>query len=214
MEFTPTNKHGRCLLPPILDFLYVDYIYMLIHIIKKSLITSCAFLLIGTLLSNTVYAETTTDEQPTTAPQINRNIQDLKNKILELNKDLFVLEEELLFSANTQVNVFLSMDAGKLFNLDSVQLKIDDKIVSNYLYTERELNALNRGGVQGLYTGNMSAGEHEITAIMTGIGPNQQDYKRGVSQKINKTDEALYIEIKILDNTSKEQPDFELKVWE
>lgn len=159
-----------------------------------------------------VCAETTNEQAA--APAINRNIQDLKNKILELNKDLFVLEEELLFSANTQINVFLSMDAGKLFQLDSAQLKIDDKVVSNYLYTERELKALSRGGVQNFYTGNLSAGEHEITLFFTGVGPNKQDYRRGVSQKVEKTDEALYIEIKIIDNTAKEQPDFELKVWE
>jgi len=187
---------------------------MLIPIRKKSVITTCAFILFSLFFTQNINAETASEDPGSSAPQINRNIQDLKNKILELNKDLFVLQEELLFSANTQINVFLSTDAGNLFKLDSVQLKIDDKVVSNYLYTERELNALKRGGVQGLYTGNMSAGEHEITALMTGVGPNQQDYKRGVSQKINKTDEALYIEIKILDNTSREQPDFELKVWE
>jgi hypothetical protein len=166
-------------------------------------------------INNLVMAEEVTAEQtPPPAPQINHNIQNLKTKILELNKDLFILEEELLFSANTQVNMFLSMDSGKLFTLDAVQLKIDDKVVSNYLYTERELKALSRGGVQGLYTGNMSAGEHEITVLITGAGPNQQNYKRGVTKKVDKTDEALYIEIKIVDNTTKEQPDFELKVWE
>ena len=166
------------------------------------------------ILSSSVSAEDAAPEQTPASPPINRNIQDLKNKILELNKDLFVLQEELLFSANTQINVYLSMDSGKLFALDTVQLKIDDKVVSNYLYTERELKALGRGGVQGLYTGNLSAGEHEITALMIGVGPNQQNYKRGVTKKIEKSDEALYIELKIIDNTSKEQPDFELKIWE
>ena len=181
---------------------------------KKTRLTRCAALLLCTLISMPLLAEDTVQEEPPAAPQINRNIQSLKEKILDLNKDLFVLEEELLFSANTQVNLYLSMDSGKLFTLDSVQLKIDDKVVSNYLYTERELKALSRGGIQGLYTGNMSAGEHEITVLFTGVGPNKQDYKRGVSKKIEKSDEALYIEIKIVDNTTKEQPDFELKIWE
>ena len=146
--------------------------------------------------------------------QINQTIQDLKNEVLELNRDLFILEEDLLFSANTQVNVFLSIDAGKLFKLDSVQLKVDDKLVSNYLYTDREIRALQRGGVQRLYIGNLTAGEHEITAFFIGAGPNNRDYKRGTTQKIEKTDEALYIELKIIDNPSKEQPEFEVKVWE
>ena len=159
---------------------------------------------------NLSYAET----EETSQQDINTNIQDLKNEVLELNRDLFVLEEDLLFSANTQINVFLSMDAGKLFNLDSVQLKIDDKIVSNYLYTEREINALRRGGVQRLYIGNLTSGEHEITATFVGQGPSKRDYKRAATQKIDKTSEAQFVELKIIDDSTKEQPDFAIKVWE
>ena len=168
------------------------------------------YLLLSLFSANSLAAE----GQVSSSKDINQTIQNLKNEVLELNRDLFILEEDLLFSANTQVNVFLSMDAGQLFKLDSVQLKIDDKLVSNYLYTDREIRALQRGGVQRLYIGNMSAGEHEITAFFIGIGPNGRDYKRGTTQKVEKTDEALYIELKIVDNTSKEQPEFGVKVWE
>ena len=157
------------------------------------------------------YAETDANN---TKKNINANIESLKNEVLELNRDLFVLEEDLLFSANTQINVFLSMDAGKLFHLDSVQLKIDDTIVSNYLYTERELKALARGGVQRLYIGNLTSGEHEITAIFTGQGPSKRTFKRAASQKIEKTNEAQFVELKVIDNPSKEQADFSMKIWE
>jgi hypothetical protein len=192
----------------------------------KNKIWKCTFLaaFISLNICLSAFAEDTTGQE-TASPEpaiaeaqadnpVNKNIQTLKSRILDLNKELFMLQEDLLFSANTQVNVYVSMDAGNLFKLDSVQLKIDDKIVSNYLYTERELKALSRGGVQNLYIGNMSAGEHELTALMIGVGPNNVEYKRGVSQKIEKTDEALHIELKIKDNTTKEQPEFELKVWE
>jgi len=81
---------------------------------------------------------------------LDRKVQGLKQEVLELNRDLFVLEEELLFPASTQIAVFLSMDVGKFFQLDSVQLKLDNKVVTNYLYTERENAALLRAGVQRL----------------------------------------------------------------
>ena len=149
-----------------------------------------------------------------TKKNISADIESLKNEVLELNRDLFVLEEDLLFSANTQINVYLSMNSGKLFNLDSVQLKIDDTIVSNYLYTQQELNALSRGGVQRLYIGNLTSGEHEITAIFTGRGPSKRTFKRATSKKIEKTNEAQFVELKIIDNPSKEQADFFVKVWE
>ncbi|MFW2371636.1 MAG: AraC family transcriptional regulator [Gammaproteobacteria bacterium] len=179
------------------------------HFISRLLIINI-FVIFSLFSTTSLLAESS----KTTTKNINQTIQNLKNEVLELNRDLFILEEDLLFSANTQVNVFLSMDSGKLFKLDSVQLKIDDKLVSNYLYTDREIRALHRGGVQRLYIGNLTAGEHEITALFIGVGPNQRDYKRGATQKIEKTDEALYIELKIIDNTSKEQPEFDVKVWE
>src|SRR6476620_5156569 len=92
---------------------------------------------------------------------LDADVQDLKKQVLDLNRDLFLLEEELLFPSNTQTAVFVSMDVGEFFGLDSVELKIDDKTVANYLYTERESEALIKGGVQRLFIGNLKAGEHE-----------------------------------------------------
>ena len=106
--------------------------------------------------------------------------------MLSLNRDLFILEEDLLFPSNTQFSVFLSMNAGALFSLDSIQLKIDDKNIANHLYTERELAALKRGGVQRLYIGNLPSGEHEIIIIFTGVGPKGRDYRLGESVVIEK----------------------------
>ena len=149
-----------------------------------------------------------------TAAGLDEEIQSLKQDIVALNRSLFMLEEELLFPANTQVAVFLSMDVGEFFALDSVQLKIDDKEVSNYLYTRREVEALHRGGVQRLYMGNLKSGEHEIIAVFTGKGPNGRDYRRGAELVINKRLGASFVELTIVDNESSEQPDFSVREWE
>ena len=81
---------------------------------------------------------------------LDQEVQGLKKDVIDLNKDLFVLEEELLFPANTQVALYVSMDVGTFFALDSVTVKIDNKEVKNYLYTAREADALLKGGVQRL----------------------------------------------------------------
>ncbi len=146
--------------------------------------------------------------------ELQQNIEGLKKDVLKLNRDLFILEEDLLFPANTQFSVFLSMDSGQLFSLDSVQLKIDDKVIASHLYTERELAALKRGGVQRLYIGNLPTGKHEVIAIFTGIGPNKRDYRRGETLNIEKGEDPLFVELKILDDAGKEQPRFESRVWE
>ena len=145
---------------------------------------------------------------------LDQDIQGLKKDVVDLNKDLFILEEELLFPANTQVAVFLSMDVGEFFALDSVQLKIDQKEVINYLYTPREVEALLKGGVQRLYVGNLKVGPHELVAFFNGKGPNDRPYKRGASLHFEKAIGAKYLELKIDDRQRKLQPEFEIKDWE
>jgi hypothetical protein len=144
---------------------------------------------------------------------LDNRVQELKGDVIRLNRDLLVLEEELLFPASTQVALFVSMDVGKLFELDSVQIKIDDKVVTNYLYTPAEVKALHRGGVQRIYLGNLRAGEHSLVAFFTGGGPHARDYKRGAELKFEKGTDPRYIELRIRDTTAKLQPEFEVKVW-
>jgi hypothetical protein len=153
-------------------------------------------------------------EAATDTRGLDQEIQGLKKDVVDLNKDLFVLEAEVLFPANTQVAVFLSMDVGDFFSLDSVQLKIDQKEVINYLYTPREVDALLKGGVQRLYVGNLKVGAHELVAFFNGKGPSDRAYKRGASLRFEKGVGAKYLELKIDDRQQKLQPEFEIKDWE
>ncbi len=141
-------------------------------------------------------------------------IQDLKKDVVDLNKDLFVLEEELLYPANTQVAVFVSVDVGDFFALDSITIKIDNHEVSNYLYTPREAAALVKGGVQRLYVGNLKAGEHELVALFNGKGPHDRNYKRGANLRFEKGVGAKYLELKVTDQAHAQEPNFEIKDWE
>ena len=163
-------------------------------------------------------AEPATDaEAPVAAPDtraLDEEVQAIKKDVVDLNRDLFVLEEELLFPANTQVAVFLSMDVGEFFALDTVELRVDDKQVAKYLYTPREAEALLKGGVQRLYLGNLRVGNHELVALFTGKGPNGQDYSRGAQLKFEKSVGAKYLELKISDRQRKRQPEFEIRDWE
>ena len=154
---------------------------------------------------------------PVQAPDtraLDEEVQAIKKEVVDLNRDLFVLEEELLFPANTQVAVFLSMDVGEFFALDTVELRMDDKQVTKYLYTPREAEALLKGGVQRLYLGNLRVGGHELVALFTGKGPNGQDYSRGAQLKFEKSVGAKYLELKISDQQRKRQPEFEIRDWE
>jgi hypothetical protein len=162
----------------------------------------------------TAPVQTPAADMPPPAGPLDSRVQDLKSDVIKLNRDLLVLEEELLFPANTQVVLFVSMDVGNMFDLDSVQVNIDDKPIANYLYTPLEVKALHRGGVQRLYLGNLRAGEHELVATFTGGGPHFRDYKRGATVKFTKDTQAKYVELRIKDSMAKLQPEFDVKIWE
>jgi hypothetical protein len=141
------------------------------------------------------------------------DIQELKKSVIALNKDLRVLEEDLLFPANTQLNVFLSLDVGDFFRLESVKLKLDGEVVANHIYSETERNALAQSGIHRLHIANLSVGKHSISAFFTGMGPNGREYKRGTSLEVNKQNGPKYVELKITDSTKKLQPEFSVQEW-
>ena len=146
--------------------------------------------------------------QTAAAPQV----ENLKESVLTLNRDLLILEEELLYPPSNQIAVYVSMDLGHYFNLDAIKLEVDGKLVASELYSDKQIKALFQGGVQRLYVGNVKSGEHEISAYFTGNGP-QQNYKRGAKLMANKTQLPLVLELKIVDSTAELQPTFEIKEW-
>lgn len=165
-------------------------------------------LLVGLLLSMSLPA----NAQQSTQPENNtvaEQLQQLRKEVVALNRDLFVLEEDLLFPSSTQVVVYLSMDVGTYFNLDAVELRIDDKMVTHHLYTEKQIQALFKGGVQKLHIDNLAQGEHQLSAFFIGKGPHDREYKRAASLTFSKTAEAKSLELSIIDSSVKQQPIFE-----
>ncbi len=149
---------------------------------------------------------------PTFAEPLDDEMEDVKKALLDLKRDLVILEEDLLFPASTQVAVFLSMDVGEFFQLDSVSLKINGKEVTHHLYTDKQIDALYRGGVQRLFIGNAKQGSNRITAFFTGRGPNGRDYRRATTVEFEKSFEPTFVELAIVDTTAKYQPEFRATV--
>lgn len=142
------------------------------------------------------------------------NVENLKKKVIRLNRDLFILEEDLLFPASTQFAVFLSVDAGEFLQLDAVKLKVDGAIVASHLYTERQVAALERGGMQRLFIGNLKTGNHEVTVFVEGIGPNNRAYKQAATLVFEKHTGTATLEVRIKDRSSNYQPMVSIVEWE
>lgn len=136
------------------------------------------------------------------------DLQDVKRAFVQLQRDLLILEEDLLFPASSQVAVYLSMDVGEFFQLDAVTVKLNGKDVAHHLYTERQADALLRGGVHKLYLGNLKEGGHRLTAVFIGRGPEAREYRRGATVEFEKTFEPTFIELAIRDSEQNYQPEF------
>ena len=148
------------------------------------------------------------------ASPLSQQVEDLKQAALELNRDLLILEEDLLFPANTQIAVYVSSDIGHYFQLDAIKLHVDDQLVASHLYTEKQNSALNRGGIQRLYLGNLKTGKHEITAFVHGYGPQQREYKRAATFTLKKDQNPTMLEMRIKDSNQTMEPEFEFKEWQ
>ncbi len=147
------------------------------------------------------------------AAAMSSQLQDVKTQVMQLNRDLFLLEEDLLFPASTQLGIFVSMDAGVLMPLDAVELRMDDDKIGGYLYTQQQTQAIQRGALQRVYEGNLKSGEHTLMVVFTGKGPQDQPYRRAIEHKFIKATDPVWLEVKIIDDTKTQQPALEVKAW-
>jgi cell division protein FtsB len=148
-----------------------------------------------------------------TVKKLSKEIQQLKSEVVGLNKDLRLMEEELLFPTSTQATVFVSLDIGQFFTLESVKLKLDDKQVATHLYSQKQRESLARGGIQRLHMTNLNQGRHTLSAFFTGLGPNGRAYKRASELSFTKGKGSQYIELAIIDDLDKQEPSFVIKQW-
>src|SRR5688572_27474914 len=99
---------------------------------------------------------------------LDEQVQEIKSDVLGIATELDRLEERLLFPSNSQVAVFVSLKEGENLRLDSVAIQIDGAPVARHIYSFKELEALQKGGVQRIYVGNLATGGHRLEVAMAG----------------------------------------------
>ena len=123
---------------------------------------------------------------------LDEQVQEIKSDVLGIAAELDRLEEKLLYPSNTQVAVFVSLAEGEKFRLDSVQIQIDGQLVAQHIYSFKELEALQKGGVQRIYTGNLPTGDHRLQVSIAGkrssggdlIGSESFGFRKEVEPKL------------------------------
>lgn len=103
-------------------------------------------------------------------------VQEIKSDVLSIASELNTLEERLLFPSHTQVSLFVSIADDEEFRLDAVQLEINGELATHHIYSFKELDALQNGGVQKIYTGNLTTGDHQLNVTMIGKLKSGKDF--------------------------------------
>lgn len=145
--------------------------------------------------------------------RISKHVQALKSDVVDLNHDLKQMEERILYPSSTKYSVFVSFNSGQFFQLESVKLKLNGKVVATHIYSEKQQDAMLRGGIHRLYMTNLADGEHTATAFFTGIGPGGRSYKRATNVEFEKHANSRYLELAIGDDSVKQEPVFAIKQW-
>jgi|TARA_R110002073_G_scaffold2938_2_gene19154 hypothetical protein len=143
---------------------------------------------------------------------LSRQIQDLKQGVLDLNRDLTLMEKELLYPSS-QTAILVAVDVGTPIRLVDVNLTLDGKHVSYHFYTEQEFAALSKGGIHRLYDGNITSGKHTLEATITGYDPRGKDYQKTTTHTFTKGSGRKMIELRVLDDLATKQHRFEFREW-
>ncbi len=146
------------------------------------------------VLSAAAYGQEISKEQ---IKGLDEQVQEIKSDVLGIAAELNQLEEKLLYPSNTQVAVFMSLASGETFRLDSVEIQLDGKPVARHLYTFKELEAMQKGGVQRIYTGNVRSGEHDLRVSVIGKTGGGADFQKSERVTVNKDVGPRIVEISL-----------------
>ncbi|MBN1276906.1 MAG: hypothetical protein JXA35_05385 [Deltaproteobacteria bacterium] len=145
-------------------------------------------------LSMTAYGQEITKEQ---LKGLDEQVQEIKSEVLSIAADLNILEEKLIYPSNTQISVFVSLEKDETFRLDSLEVKLEGEPVAHHIYTYKELEALQKGGVQRIYTGNIRSGRHDLQVSMIGKSPGGSELEKTESYFVEKGVGPKIVEIRL-----------------
>jgi len=148
-----------------------------------------------TCFSASAFADGSADKQEFRS--LDEQVQSLKGEVININRELMLLQEKLVYPSNTEMSVFVSLSADKKFSLDSIALQVDGKPVQKHVYTYHELEAMLDKGVQRLYTGNLANGKHQVSVSISGRTSTNNKYEKSTAFTVEKKSGPKLVELKI-----------------
>ena len=151
--------------------------------------------------------------KPGQPSRLDEDVERLKNEVLEINRDLSLLEQELLFPSNSRFAVFVTVQERASILLQSAQLQLDGQLADSHLYADHEKQALRKGGAQRLHLGNLSTGKHSITATLAGRYGGRREFRRVAKMEVNKGLKPVHIELRLTQAEDSAEPVLVVNQW-
>lgn len=144
---------------------------------------------------------------------VDQQIEQLRARVSAHSVEVNRFEQELLHPVDTRVAVFLTLAGRNGLEVDAVELFIDGQPVASHLYSKRERNALERGGVQQLFTGNLSNGGHEIKAVISVRTAKDQFIRRESVHRFTKSTGTHRLQLALDAHAPDYEPDVTITEW-
>jgi len=145
------------------------------------------------LLSAMVFVPALLAAQDNASKGLDEQVQEVKSDVLSIAAELNQLEEKLLYPSGTQVSIFIAVAKGDLMRLDAVRLQIDGRLVAHHIYSAKELEALRKGGVQRIYIGNVTTGDHQLEVLVDGKQDGGTDFTRTEHFTVHKAEKPKLV---------------------
>lgn len=142
-----------------------------------------------------------------------QDAQRVKEQVLQLNKDLYQLEKDLLSPATTEIAFYLSLRATRYFSPLSVEINTQGIPSIHHLYTEREVEALLMGAVHPIASDNIGPGAHQVEVIVRGKDESGAEQVIKMAQQVEKQAAPLLLEIVVSDNRGASAAVMQLTTW-
>jgi len=172
---------------------------------------------LGLLTSGMAYtAEAAKDTmaEATRFVQLDIAAEQVLNEVAVLGAQMAVLEEAQKLLFQPRLLVLVTVDPDPLFQLDAIQLQIDERMVSFHEYTETELAALQQGGSHRLFWDGVPAGQRKLTVSILGRIPKDPDFQRKSTLVIIPDKGRHVVELRITTDKSQPFPEISLTEWE
>jgi len=160
----------------------------------------------GVLLAVVVFAPAVLAAQDNASKGLDEQVQEIKSDVLGIAAELNQLEEKLLYPSGTQVSIFISLAKGDLMRLDAVRLQIDGRLVAHHIYSAKELEALRKGGVQRIYIGNVTTGDHQLEVLVDGKQDGGSDFTRTERFTVHKAEKPKLVGLTLAGPSSGSTP--------